>query len=249
MSKKTKVLISVVVAMLVLAVGGTTMALAQEDDEPVNEEELVEEEVIEEEELVPELFLEIMPDVESDGLLERVAEILGISEEELREAFQEAREEMAEERFEDALYNLLDKAVEEDILTSDEAQDIKDWWEEKPEALNIGLLKRALWAVQPQPQPMQRNTFRFRADNGLHLSQLKQLADPELRQQILERIMKKGLITPEQAAKLEAWQTNRPQVSSQVAPQERIQSAMRGRKIGAIPQGRLDAVPFAQQQD
>jgi len=34
MSKKMKVMISVLVAILVFAIGGTTMALAQDDEEP-----------------------------------------------------------------------------------------------------------------------------------------------------------------------------------------------------------------------
>ena len=66
MSKKMKVLVSVLVAVLVFTIGGTMMALAQEDED-------------EEEELVT--------GVEANGLLSKIAEILDIPEDELREAF------------------------------------------------------------------------------------------------------------------------------------------------------------------
>jgi len=56
MSKKMKVLVSTLVAVLLLTVGGTAIAMAQEEEEPA-------------------------PQVEANGLLTRVAEILDIPEE------------------------------------------------------------------------------------------------------------------------------------------------------------------------
>ena len=69
MSKKIKVLVSVLVAVLLLTVGGTTIAMAQEEEESA-------------------------PQVEVNGLLTRVAEILDIPEEDLVAAIDQARQEM-----------------------------------------------------------------------------------------------------------------------------------------------------------
>jgi len=70
MSKKVKVLISVVVAVLVLTVGTAAVVMAQE--EPA-------------------------PEPRANGLLARVADKLGISQEELTDAFNQARQEMRQD--------------------------------------------------------------------------------------------------------------------------------------------------------
>ena len=92
MSKKMKVLVSVLVAVLVFTIGGTAMALAQDEEE------------------------EPVPEVAANSLLARVAEILGVSEEDLTEAFKQARQELMQERWEEAFNQLLDKAVAEGLL-------------------------------------------------------------------------------------------------------------------------------------
>jgi hypothetical protein len=70
MSKKFKVVISVLVAVLLLTASGTAIAMAQ--DEPT-------------------------PQTTREGLLARVADKLGVTQEQLVEAFQQARQEMREE--------------------------------------------------------------------------------------------------------------------------------------------------------
>jgi len=139
MSRKMKLLSLVLVAALLLSVGGATAALAQEDEDAEPQEEPVETEVV----------AEVMPPMAPGALLGRVAQILGLSEEELKEAFIQARQEMMEERWEEAFYRSLDKAVEEGLLTQEEVDEIKDWWEQRPPALNLGLLKRALGFTIP----------------------------------------------------------------------------------------------------
>ena len=71
MSKKFKVVISVLIAVLLLTASGTAVAMAQDGPEPAQ--------------------------LESGGLLARVASILGIPQEKLADAFQQARQEMREE--------------------------------------------------------------------------------------------------------------------------------------------------------
>lgn len=109
MSKKVKVLVSVLVAVVFLAAGSTAIVMAQE-------------------ELAP----EEAPQAEANGLLARVAEILGIDEEDLVNAFNQARQEMQAEAFN----RFIDKAVEKGLIDEDEAEEIKGWWGQKPGAFD-----------------------------------------------------------------------------------------------------------------
>ncbi|MDI6814613.1 MAG: hypothetical protein QMC90_00800 [Dehalococcoidales bacterium] len=130
MSKRVKVLVSVVVAILLLTVGFAIPVMAQEEPTAIILPVMAEEE--------PTLALQ----AEAKGLLARVAEILDIPEEDLVNAFKQARQEMMEERWQEAFYRWLDKAVAVGLLTQEEADEIKEWWEQKPEALG-SLLQRA----------------------------------------------------------------------------------------------------------
>lgn len=112
MSKKMKVIIAVLVAVLALTVGGVTTALAQDEELPTPP------------------FSELR-----ENFLTKVADKLGVSVDDLEAAITAAQQEMKEE----ALTSRLDKAVEEGRLTQDEADAIKEWWEQKPECLGPGL--------------------------------------------------------------------------------------------------------------
>ena len=132
MSKKVKVLVSALVVVILLTVGGTAIALADEEEEPVN-----------------------VPPVEANGVLSRVAEILNIPEEDLAEAFRQAREEIRQERCEGAFNEALEKAVAEGLLNEEEAGEIREWWAQRPEALEQGLLQRACGFLGPRIRNMQ----------------------------------------------------------------------------------------------
>lgn len=112
MSKRAKVIVSVIVTVLLLTVATTAAVMAQEE-EPVQDEPA----------LQPEGRM---------GLLARVAEILGITQEELVDAFRQARQDMRDEAF----LKYLAKAVEKGVITQEEADEIKEWRENKPEALD-----------------------------------------------------------------------------------------------------------------
>jgi len=122
MSKKVKVLVSVLVTVVLLTVSGAATVMAQEE-EPVQEEPV--------------------PKLEGrTGLLARVADILDIPEEDLINAFRQAQQEMRQEAF----IRALDKAVGKRLITQEEADETKEWWEHKPEALDCltpgaGILK------------------------------------------------------------------------------------------------------------
>ncbi len=115
MSKKVKILISVVAVIALLTFGGAATVLADDGSTPAQE-------------------------TASKGLFARVANILGVTEDELVSAFKQARLEMQEEAFNKAI----DKAVEKGVLTQEEASDIKAWWEQRPEALTTRLFKGIL---------------------------------------------------------------------------------------------------------
>ena len=116
MPKKVKVLVSVLVVVILLTVGGMATVLAQENGEEVTA---------------------TANETGTNGLLARVAGILGIPQEELVNAFKQAQQEMREEAF----IRYLDKAVEKELITQEEADEIKEWWGERPEVLDRSVLR------------------------------------------------------------------------------------------------------------
>jgi hypothetical protein len=118
MSKKVKILVSVLVAVL-LTVGGATAVLAQNDGATPTQE--------------PSTTASVAT-ANTTSLLARVAQILGISEETLTNAVKQARQEMRDEAF----IRRLDKAVVKGLIDEDEAKAIKDWWGQRPAILESG---------------------------------------------------------------------------------------------------------------
>ncbi len=68
----------------------------------------------------------------SSERIDRVAELLGVSPEELSEAVETARSEARAERLEERLTT----AVEDGVITTAEADAIRDWFNGKPDALS-----------------------------------------------------------------------------------------------------------------
>ncbi len=119
MSKKVKILVSVLVAVVLLVAGGAAAVMAQGKESVPTPEPATK---------------ALMTTANTTGILARVAEILGINEETLTNAFKQAQQEMREE----ALIKRLDKAVEEGRLTREEADAIRAWWEQRPEVIDSG---------------------------------------------------------------------------------------------------------------
>lgn len=234
MSKKMKVLIAVLVAILTLTVSGAVAVLAQEDEEPEPDEEELLEEL---DEIAPRVRL-FMSTMESDGLLSRVAEILDISEEELRDAFAQAKQEMMAERCEAAFYEFLEQAVEEGLITEEEAEEIEKWWEQRPEALNWAQLRNAFCIMRSNPEYLTDNGWEgFKGVRRNIKLRLKECKNPELRMEMLEKVIEEGLITEENAGEIKAWTGNKPVALSQLSPKPRIMNEVRGRHMIAIKEG------------
>ncbi len=75
-------------------------------------------------------------DANADGVprqvfISKVANILGLEEEQVADALKLARQEM----FQEAQEQRLQKAIEDGLITEEEADQIKQWWQDCPEAL------------------------------------------------------------------------------------------------------------------
>ena len=135
MSKKKTILLLLLVAVVLLTLGGAATVLAQG--------EAAAPEVTTKHHLVTRTGPRTEPckssgftgDNMTAGLQARVAEILGISQESLASALKQAQQEMRE----DAFLRVLDKTVEKGRLTRVEADEKKEWWQQKSEALGAGI--------------------------------------------------------------------------------------------------------------
>ncbi len=139
MSTKVKILISVLVATLLLTVGATATVMAEGEEETTP-----------------------LPEASEKGLLDRVADILEIDTEDLINAFKQAQQEMKEEVF----INRLNQAVEEGRITREQADEIIEWWGQRPDDAI-----REWWELKPEvikPGMFERN-FRFRALPRFHM--------------------------------------------------------------------------------
>lgn len=138
MSTKVKALISALVIAVLLAVGGVTIAMAEGEEETTP------------------------PEATAKGLLERVADILEIDQEDLIDAFKQAQQEMRQEVF----INRLNQAVAEGRITQEQADEIIEWWELRPDD-EI----RNWWGQKPEviKPGMVEHALRFRASPGFHM--------------------------------------------------------------------------------
>ncbi len=139
MSKKVKVLISALVIAVLLTVGATATVMAEGETETTPP-----------------------PEATAKGLLERVADILEIDEEDLIDAFKQAQQEIREEAF----ISRLNQAVEEGSITQEQADEIIEWWELRPDD-EI----RNWWGLKPEviKPGMVERALRFRASPRFHM--------------------------------------------------------------------------------
>ena len=74
----------------------------------------------------------------SDASISRVAELLAVEESDVRDAYVQVRRENEDA----ALQTRLDKLVEDESITQDLADDIMEWFEDRPEDMPPGLLRQ-----------------------------------------------------------------------------------------------------------
>ncbi len=139
MSKKVKVLISVLLVALLLTVGATATVMAEGEEETTPP-----------------------PEASAKGLLERVADILEINKEDLIDAFKQAQQEMRGETF----IRALNQAVEEGHITQEQADEIIKWWEQRPDDAIREWWGQKPDVIEPG---MFKHALRFRASPGFHM--------------------------------------------------------------------------------
>lgn len=179
MSKRMKVFVAVLVAILMLTVGGAATVMA-DDGSTATENE-----------------------TGRKGLQARVAEILGIPSDNLTSAFEQARQEMREEAF----IRYLDKAVEKGLIIQQEADEIIEWWGQRPESID----------------PLLQRYFLGNALHSRHMWGAHRGMSEEAFGQAANRIM-------------ERWQ-NRLETQNHLFLRARIHQAIRGRQMMAVPGG------------
>lgn len=117
MSGKMKILGATLALALAVAVGAVVMGATVFAEEPTpTTQEAVEQ--------------------AQQKLLARVAEILGIEEQKVTDAFDQATSELRTEALQDHLQQLVDEGK----ITQDEADQYLDWWSQRPDVLDKGLL-------------------------------------------------------------------------------------------------------------
>jgi hypothetical protein len=189
MSKKVKIILSVLLAVVVLTVGVVSVAMAQTPPQP---------------------------QAEGNGLLARVAEILGgnVTEQGLIDAFKQANLQIRNEAIEKAL----DKAVSDNRVSSAEAEQIRQWWQGRPAALD-SLISGFLPRCGPWLKPIAVKAQLTRVAEILGISEetlvaaFKQ-ASQEMRADAFNRglntAVEQGRLTQEQADKIREKVEDRP---------------------------------------
>ncbi|MFC2058822.1 hypothetical protein ACFLTS_04170 [Chloroflexota bacterium] len=77
--------------------------------------------------------------ISNEDLIAKVAEILGLDEQQLSDAIEQAKQERNTEVVDNWLDTWLEKAVGEGIITEEEAGQIEEWWGQKPDVIPHGL--------------------------------------------------------------------------------------------------------------
>jgi polyhydroxyalkanoate synthesis regulator phasin len=165
------------------------------------------------------------------GLLDRVAQILNIDAQKLKDAFKQALTELRTERQNTGLQNLVDGGK----LTQEQADQLKAWLDSRPDVPRVGpngldqLLKDG--KITQQQYDAYQTWLKSKPDVPL----------PKLGEQRLEngfqKLVENGKLTQEQADQLKAWLDSRPADVPMVGPQMMDQLL----KDGKITQQQYDA--------
>jgi len=120
MSKKWKIVLAVVAAVVVISLAGAAVALAADGDEPATT---------------------------SNPLLSGVAQILGngMTEQQVADALKQARQEVAGA----AITKAIDNAVTNNVITQADAEAIKAWLAQQPDPADKAAIK-TWWEARPE---------------------------------------------------------------------------------------------------
>lgn len=245
MSNKMKILLSILVPVVVLAVAGGSLVMAT--DGAVTPQAATADNV-----------------TGIKGLLPRVAAILGIPEQKLVEAIKEAEKQLRDEAF----FKALDKAVENGRLTREEADKLKAWWQQRPDFIDrggnaaIGRIlgkNRGLGNLDIVPPKIGADNIggnqallsRVASILGIPVETLKNAimqAQQEIQNEaflrMLEKAVEKGIITQAEADQIKQWWQARPEAADRLLQQILKRAPQpRGPKImPAVPRGQISGL-------
>jgi hypothetical protein len=104
-------------------------------------------------------------DSQSDSLIARVAEILGIDQQSVEDAFSQAREEMRDEALDEYLQNMVDEGT----ITEAQAAEYKDWLKSRPDMEEYRTQMKEWFESRPDiPDEIEGNRYGgFRSRGGM----------------------------------------------------------------------------------
>ncbi len=167
------------------------------------------------------------PETQGHGLLSRVAAILGIPDDDLASAFKQARQEVRADVFNAAL----ERAVAAGVITPEEAEEIRQWLEQRPEALDP-VLRRLVHRIKhhlqtPRVQARIKRLVLGRTAEILDIpreelvaafKQVRQEMREEALTRALARAVEEGRITLDEAVEIKQWLEQRPEALAQLGP-------------------------------
>lgn len=130
------------------------------------------------------------------GLIARIANILGLEEQQVQDAFDQARQEMRDERYEEMVGQRLDALIESERITQEQADELREWYMSRPASFWL-----AAGADRGKDGGWHKGRSFFGRGYFSHLARMKSMRGEmnrglELR---VARLLEKGLITQEQA--------------------------------------------------
>jgi uncharacterized protein YggL (DUF469 family) len=171
-----------------------------------------------------------------DGLLARVAQILNIDVQKLKDAFQQALGEMRTERQNTGLQNLVDSGK----LTQEQADQLKAWLDSRPDVPRVGPQGLDQLLKDGKITQAQYDAYKawLDAKPDVPLPEREPGAGPGAQNPGagLQNLVENGKLTQEQADQLKAWLDSRPDV-----PMAAPQMMERLLKDGKITQEQYDA--------
>lgn len=171
-----------------------------------------------------------------DGLLARVAQILNIDVQKLKDAFKQALTELHTEKQNTGLQNLVDKGK----LTQDQADELKAWFDSRPDVPRVGPKGLGLDQLLKDGKITQEQYDAYQAWQAakpdVPLPAGQPGGGPRDPEAGLQNLVENGKLTQEQADSLKAWFDSRPDVP--MAGPQMMEQLL---KNGKITQEQYDA--------
>lgn len=130
------------------------------------------------------------------SLFARMANILGLEEEQVQAAYEQARQEMRDERFEEMVGQRLDALVESGRITQEQADELREWYMSRPDSF---------WLAAGPDRGKDAGRHKGRAFDGRgygsHIERAKSMKSRMDRGfgRYLAGLLERGLISQEQA--------------------------------------------------